>query len=87
MALLNAPFAVAACVGQNTPVQVPAPTPVQHAYGAPAPVHDATFSDVRLDVPVVSGFKLIAMFPMNCAHCPPGQSVFVVHVAPLFVPR
>jgi len=23
-----------------------------------------------LDVPVVSGFRLIAMFPMNCAHVP-----------------
>lgn len=85
--MLNAPFAVAACVGQNTPVQLPVPTPVQHVYGAPAPVHNAALSDVRLDVPVVSGFKLIAMFPMNCEHPPPGQSAAVEHVLPLLVPR
>ena len=85
--MLNAPFAVAACVGQKTPVQLPVPTPVQHVYGTPEPVHNATLSDVRLDVPVVSGFKLIAMFPMNCEHAPPGQSAFVVHVIPLLPPR
>jgi hypothetical protein len=35
----------------------------------------------------VSGLRLIAMFPMNCAHVPPGQSPAIVHVAPLLVPR
>ena len=42
---------------------------------------------VRLAVPVVSGFRLIGMFPMNCAHRPPGQSPPVLHTALLFEPR
>jgi hypothetical protein len=41
---------------------------------------------VTLVVPVVSGFSPTAMLPMNCAHAPPGQSAFAVHVALLFEP-
>jgi hypothetical protein len=45
----------------------------------------------KLAVPVVSGLKLIAMLPMNCAQKPEppptsGQSAPVEQVAPLFVP-
>jgi hypothetical protein len=39
------------------------------------------------DTPVVSGSRLIGMFPMNCAQSPPGQSAPVLHTALLFVPR
>ncbi len=87
MAVLKAPCAVVTCGAQKSPVQLPVPAPVQHAYGAPAPVHDAAFRLVKLDVPVVSGLRLIAMFPMNCAQRPPGQSLPVEQVAPLLVPR
>jgi hypothetical protein len=41
----------------------------------------------RDDVPVVSGLRLTAMFPMNCAQRPPGQSEPVEQVLPLLVPR
>jgi hypothetical protein len=42
---------------------------------------------VRLDVPVVSGFRLIAMLPMNCAQVEPAQSEPVAHTLLLFGPR
>lgn len=41
----------------------------------------------RVAVPVVSGFRLMAMLPMNWAQRPPGQSPPTLHTAPLFVPR
>ena len=83
----NAPFCVIVCPGQKT-LQFPAPNPVQHATGAPAPVHIALSKlPVRLAVPVVSGFRLIAMSPMNTAQNPPGQSVEIAQFIPLFVPR
>ena len=70
MSLRKAPFCVAVWLGQNT-LQFPAPAPVQHAFGVPEPVHEALSKDpVRLDVPVVSGLRLIPMFPMNCEHRP-----------------
>jgi hypothetical protein len=43
-------------------------------------------TDVTLDEPVVSGFRLIGMFPTNWTHAPLGQSELVVQVSPLFVP-
>jgi hypothetical protein len=60
---------------------------VQQVNGVAAAVHDATFRLVRLDVPVVSGLRLIAMLPMNWAQTPPGQSPPVAQVLPLLVPR
>ena len=64
IAVLNAPFWIDPCPGQNSPV-----------------------GDVTDAVPVVSGFRLIAMFPMNCAHVPPGQSPLTEQVASLLLPR
>src|SRR5947209_6391146 len=72
IAVLKAPCCDLVCVLQKTPVHSPVPVPVQHANGAPTPVHPTTSKGVRLDVPVVRGFRLMAMLPMNCAHWPPG---------------
>jgi hypothetical protein len=57
--------------------------------GLPELVHAALvgFVPVKLAVPVVSGLRLIGMFPMNCAHCPPGQSPLTMQTLLLFVPR
>jgi hypothetical protein len=70
-------------------VQFPVPAPVQQLDGVPGPVHAALVGRLpaRLDVPVVSGFRLIGMFPMNCAQEPPGQSPLIMHTLLLFVPR
>jgi hypothetical protein len=88
MSLLNAPFWLKVCPAQNT-LHTPVPTPVQHDAGVPAPVQPVLSNvPVRLDVPVVSGLRLIGMSPMNCAHVPPpAQSPDVLHTLLLFVPR
>ena len=41
----------------------------------------------RVEVPVVSGFRSIAMSPTNWAQRPPGQSAPVEQALPLLEPR
>ena len=85
-ASLNAPFCDAVCPGQKR-LQLPWPAAVQHVCGEPEPVHRLLSNGVvRLEVPVVSGFRLIGMLPMNCAHDAPAQFELVEQVSSLFGP-
>jgi hypothetical protein len=69
-------------------VQFPVPAPVQQLAGMPAAVQSVLVgtTPVRLAVPVVSGFRLIGMFPMNCAHWAPAHVPPVEQMVLLFAP-